>query len=589
MRVTRLWVGIVLWLAASVASWAQESWVQIEARPTLGEAEERARAYANVFPNVAGFAMSTGWYAIALGPFTPDAAADQLAVLKGERLIPDDSYISDGGRFGRQFWPVGGAVSAPAPVSAPDAQPAPDASADAATAPEVVILPAALPDETPAEARRSEAALSGDERKEIQAALQWYGHYQGAIDGAFGAGTRRSMAAWQSAVGLEGTGILTTAQRDRLLSGYSAERAAIGLAGVAEDEAGVEITLPMALVDFDRYQAPFVHYKEKDGSGYRVLLISQAGDNRTLAGLYDLMQTLEVVPLEGERSLSAASFVLTGQNDTLHSYTTATLKGGLIKGFTLISPAGDAARAAKVLEAMKASFRPLGDHALDDSLGAPMAVSPGDLVAGLAVRRPLLMRSGFYVDATGRVATVADVVKSCGRITIDGDIEMTVAALDDASGVALLAPATALAPIGVAQLKQGPSAIGAEVAVAGYSYPGTLSEAVVTFGRLADTRDLSGNDARERLEIRTLDGDVGGPVLDVTGQVIGMLLPKAGDDGRILPDNVALAVDAAAIRTAMTGADAGIAADSVAAPGAMAAEDIARVGRDMTVQVSCWE
>ncbi len=585
MRLMKLWVGIVLWLAASTASWAQASWVQIEARQTLGEAEERARAYANVFPNVAGFAMTTGWYAIAIGPFPADEAAVQLGLLKGERLIPNDSYIADGSRFAQQFWPVGGAAAAPAPT----AQPVPEAPAETEAETAVVTLPAALPDETPAEARRSEALLTGDERKELQAALQWYGHYQGAIDGAFGAGTRRSMASWQTAEGLEGTGILTTAQRGRLLSGYEGERAAIGLQDVAEDEAGIEITLPLALVEFDRYQAPFAHYKEKDGSGYRVLLISQAGDQKTLSGLYDLMQTLEIVPLEGERGLNASSFVLTGQNDTIHSYTSVALRGGFIKGFTLIWPAGDVERAAKVLDAMKASFRPTGEHALDDSLGAPMAVSHNDLVSGLAVRRPLLSRSGFYVDTTGRVATTADLVKSCGRITIDGDIDMTVATRDDASGLALLTPATALAPIGVARLRQGPSAVGAEIAVAGYSYPDTLTEAVVTFGTLADTRDLGGNDARERLEIGTLDGDIGGPVLDMAGQVIGMLLPKAADDGRILPDNVAIAVDAEAIRTAMAGAAETVTAEPAAASGAMAAEDIARIGRDMTVQVSCWE
>jgi hypothetical protein len=138
-------------------------------------------------------------------------------------------------------------------------------------------------------------------------------------------------------------------------------------------------------------------------------------------------------------------------------------------------------------------------------------------------------------------------------------------------------------------LKQGPSAIGAEVAVAGYSYPGTLSGAVVTFGRLADTRDLSGNDARERLEIRTLAGDAGGPVLDATGQVIGLLLPKTAAEGRILPEDVALAADAAAIRAAMAGIEPTPAAEPVAAAGAMAAEDIARIGREMTVEVSCWE
>ena len=38
-----------------------------------------------------------------------------------------------------------------------------------------------------------------------------------------------------------------------------------------------------------------------DGSGVRVLLISQSGDQGTLFGLYDIMQTLEIVPMEGPR------------------------------------------------------------------------------------------------------------------------------------------------------------------------------------------------------------------------------------------------------------------------------------------------
>ncbi len=584
MRLTRLWVGIVLWLAASAASWAQQSWVQIEAQPTLAEAEERARAYANVFPNVAGFAMSTGWYAVALGPYaTADDATAQLRVLREERLVPSDSYLSDGGHFLHQFWPVGGAITAPAPAALPE----PEASTEPGSDATVMELPAALPDETPAEARRSEALLTGEERRDLQQALQWFGHYQGAIDGAFGAGTRRSMASWQAAEGLEPTGVLTTAQRNRLSSGYEAESAAIGLQEVTEDEAGIDITLPLALVDFERYQAPFVHYKEKDGSGYRALLISQAGDETTLAGLFDLMQTLKIVPLNGARQLDRTSFLLTGQDETINSYTMAVLKGGFVKGFTLVWPAEDATRAAKVLEAMKASFRAVGDHGLDESLGAPMAVSRADLVSGLAVRRPTKSRSGFYVDATGRVATTTEVVQGCGRITIDGGIEMTVAAKDEASGVAVLSPRTALAPLGVARLDPAVASVGGEVAVAGYSYPDTLSEPVLTFGTLADTKDLSGDDRRERLQIRTLEGDAGGPVLDTTGRVIGMLLPRMTADGRVLPEDVSFAVDAAVLRATL----GGIAADEAApaASGAMAAEDIARIGRDMTVQVSCWE
>lgn len=582
MRSKGFWAGIAIWLAAATAALAQQSWVQIEAQPTLSEAEERARAYASLFPNVAGFAMPTGWYAIVLGPYGADEAAAQLRVLRGEGLIPADSYLAESGRYQRQFWPVGGAAAIT--PAAPRPEPAAPET-ETALAP---VLPSVLPDETPDEARRSEGLLSGDERKELQEALQWFGHYQGAIDGAFGAGTRRSMAAWQAAEGLEQTGILTTAQRTTLLAAFNAARGAIGLGNVTEEEAGIEITLPLALVEFDRYQPPFVQYREKAGAGYRALLISQAGDQATLSGLYDLMQTLEIVPLDGERQLGRSSFVLTGRDGKIASYTAVELKAGFIKGYTLVWPEADAARAAKVLEAMKAGFRPFGGHALDDSLGEPMAVSRSDLVAGLAVRRPVISRSGFYVDGAGRVATTTEVLKSCGRITIDGGIEMTVTAEDAATGIAVLSPAATLAPMAVAILRPGVAAVGGEVAVAGYSYPDTLTEPVLTFGTLADTKDLSGNAARARLQLRALEGDAGGPVLDGTGQVIGMLLPKAAEDGRILPPDVSFATDADAIRRVI-GGDESVEAAPTAAPGAMAAEDLARLGRDMTVQVSCWE
>lgn len=589
MRLAVLCAGFVLWLAGAAV--AQQAWVQIEARPTLAEAEERARAYANLFPNVAGFALDSGWYAIALGPYAREAAAVQMSLLKGEGLIPNDSYLAEPDHFGRQFWPVGGAATAPAPVT----EPAPEAALPEMDVPgtETVLL-APLPDETPEEARMSEAALTPEARKGLQEALQWYGHYAGAIDGAFGAGTRASMAGWQMSVGLEGTGILTTAQRNRLLEEFESERGAIGLTPVTEEETAIEIVLPLSLVEFDRYQPPFAQYREKAGSGYRALLISQPGDQTRLSALYDMMQTLEIVPVEGERQLNRTSFVISGTNSTIGSYTQAELKGGFIKGFTLVWPAGDAARAAKVLAAMRAGFRPFGDHALDDSLGEPMTVSRSDLVAGLAVRRPVVARSGFYADATGRVVTTREVLKNCGRITIDGDVAMTVAAEDAENGIALLAPASALAPIGVARLRDGLTAAGGEIAVAGYSYPGTLTEPVMTFGTLADTKDLEGNSARERLALRALAGDAGGPVLDATGRVIGMLLPKASQDGRVLPDDVSFAADAEAIRVlldkvATAGTASAAAPGGTPAPGAMAAEDIARVGRDMTVEVSCWE
>jgi S1-C subfamily serine protease len=557
---------------------AQQSWVQIEARSSLAEAEARARAYAGVFPNVNGFAMTTGWYAIALGPFAPDEAARQLQVLRGERLIPGDSYVSDGDRFVRQFWPVGAALGATPPAAV-------------AATPEVVVpapvLPADEPEETLRQARASEAALTTEERELLQTALQWQGFYSGAIDGAFGAGTRRSMASWQVARGYEQTGVLTTRQRAALIDGFQEDQAALGLAPLTDDNAGIAIELPTQLIIFDRYEPPFAHFDEKNGSGYSALLISQPGDQATLYGLYDVMQTLQIVPLQGDRQLNRTSFVLTGQNATLHSYTQAELRDGLIKGFTLVWKPEDAARAAKVLEVMKASFQPVGDRALNESLGADISAQRPDLLAGLEIRRPALSRSGFYIAADGTALTTTEVLDNCRRITIDEDHEADVAFEDRDLGLAVLKPREALAAPGFAAFATVAARLKSDVAVAGYSYEDAIDAPVMTFGTLAELRGLSGEETLARLTLKALPGDAGGPVLDASGSVLGMLMPRVAKDGKVLPGDVAFALDSGAIAARL--AAAGMPPSASDATGALAPEDIGALGRAMTVLVSCWK
>ncbi len=153
---------------APVAAQAQ-AWVQVEALPTLREGQERARAYGLGMENVAGFQLGNGWYAVALGPFAPAEAAGELANLKRQSLIPRDSYITDGSSYGLQFWPVG---QAPAPA----VESAMEAPLEPAFEPALDLAPVE-PQETLREARAAEAALSRDERMELQQALAWYGFY----------------------------------------------------------------------------------------------------------------------------------------------------------------------------------------------------------------------------------------------------------------------------------------------------------------------------------------------------------------------------------------------------------------------------
>jgi len=604
-------------LGANLAAAQTRAWVQIEAQPTLTAAEGRARAYSSAFNDVVGFQMASGWYAIALGPYDPDGAIARLRDLRRDNLIPADSFIAAGEQYRSAFWPVGqdpataplitAAISEPTETTAaPGAAlpetvttealtPPPESEApNDATSTEIAAAPAATPDiivqpepvETLAEAQRAEAALSRDERQALQADLQWFGFYDAAIDGAFGRGTRASMAAWQEANGFEATGVLTTAQRAQIADARAAIIAELGLETIVEQEAGIELTLPMALVAFDHYEPPFVHFAEKDGSGLRVVLISEPGDRATLRGLYDILQTLEVVPSNGDRSLTDRGFIINATDDTVASHSFAELSGGLIKGYMLVWTPDAADKAGRALAAMQASFKTIGGRALDPGLVSLDDAQRRSLLAGMEVRKPRLSRSGFFVSENGAVLTTAEALQNCARITIDRDIEAVIATQDATTGLALLTPQKQLAPRNVAAFEADALRIGTEVALAGYSYEDALPSPTLSFGAVEDTKGLSGETGIARLSLTSLPGDAGGPVVDGTGAVLGMLLPTTTGD-RVLPAEVSFLADATSIKTMLTAT--GLSPLTAARQGALPPEDLTDLATSLTVLVSCWD
>ncbi|MFT7595018.1 MAG: peptidoglycan hydrolase-like protein with peptidoglycan-binding domain [Paracoccaceae bacterium] len=576
---------LVFVFVARAASAQEAVWVQVEAHPSLRVAQQRAQVYAGALADVKGFSLGGNWYGVMLGPYTRADAERVLQVYRSDQQIPADSFISLTATLGQQFWPVGANVLNRGVVTAPqlDTPPTTDTVTDTTAASQPAAQPA-LPDETRAEARQTERALSADQRKDLQIALRAAGFYNAAIDGAFGPGTRGSMRDWQISSGFEDTGILTTRQRQVLIDQYNAPLISVGMALAHDPQAGIELQLPTGALDFSRYEPPFAHYDATGDLGIRVLLISQPGDQATLYGLYDIMQTLEIVPLEGPRERGKDSFTLEGRGKGIVSFTQAQLKGGQIKGFTLIWPQGDEDRRTRVLSEMQNSFTRL-DAVLDPAAGADAEQSI-DLISGLNIRKPRMSRSGFYIDDKGMVVTTAEAVQGCTRITLNHDDIAELVTVDAALGVALLRPSQALAPMSVAQLRDADPRLQSDVAVSGYSYEGILGAPTLTFGKLADVKGLNGEVQLARLALAALPGDAGGPVFDTGGGVVGMLLPAA-KNGQKLPGDVSFAADATAIRALLD--SAGTNADSSAETGALAPDDLSRIATGMTVLVSCWD
>lgn len=588
------WASAMAFAAGMVTAQESQFFIQLEARSTLGGAQSGAQQYSSQLDNVMGFFLGSGWYGIALGPF--DSAETAGSELRRLRLlgsnIPSDAYVQEGQSYGRAFWPVGAALAGQQldPVSTlPSVAPTQEAVPITTQLVPIRPVPEPVPElqleETPRQAQRSEALLSRDDRKDLQIALKWAGFYKSGIDGAFGRGTRRSMAAWQTDNGFQPSGILTTNQRAVLLEQYNAVLDGMDLTSYPDARAGIQMDVPLGAVHFAKYEAPFAIF-EPTGTVPEalVLYISQSGDAKTLAGLYEIMQTLEIVPSEGERSRRTNNFVLTGENAQITSYTEASLRNGEIKGFTLVWPAGDEERRTRILDEMKSSFSRL-DNVLD-----PASVSAGgqsvDLVSGMRIRHPIRNGSGFFVDANGHVMTSSSLVHSCGRVTLNGAFDTRVVG-EASPGVALLAPSGALAPNEIAGFSSSEPRLNSEIATAGFSYGGALSAATLNFGTIQDLSGLSGEPDLARLAVVVEEGDAGGPVLDTAGGVIGMLLPGLQSGPRRLPDGVSFTAKTDVLTGLLS--REGIRVHTIQGGGALAPEDLTRLAAGMTVLVSCWE
>lgn len=581
MHLGRIVFVILLIVGARTATAQGDiSWLQIEARPTLTTAEERARDYAGRLDDVNGFRLSTGWYAIALGPYSADEAPAILSNLRANGLIPRDSYIQDGTSFGVRFWPVGaGFTNLPRPAPAQEAPQATDTTA-------TIQTPAPAPSSTftIADARADERSLSRDERQDIQRALQYEGVYSGAIDGAFGPGTRRAISAWQARTSRPDWGYLAPDQREALLTRYQEEVGALGIANIADEAAGIEITLPASLVSFEEASAPFSRYTSDDGSGVEVLLISQTGDRASLAALFDIMQTLRIVPSEGPRELRRDSFTISGSDGRFSSFTFARLERGEIKGYTLVWPVGDERRRDLVLAQMRAGFRALPGQVLPIDDVVARRDGPNYL-SGLEIRRPVRARSGFFVSPDGKVLTTSEAVGGCGRITLGEDGAAQIVSVDADTGLVLLSPADPLVPMAYARIANSSAPQLTEIAVAGFSFEGALGAPSISYGNLAQPSGFDGQEAIARLSLTANAGDSGGPILTSDGAVVAMLLPR-NDDTRRLPRNTELAVNSDRMSTFLS--EAGVTPLAITEATPVDADTLAALASDMTVLVSCW-
>ena len=546
---------IAMWMALIAgASVAQDMrWIQIEAQPSLLEAETRARIYAQEFPDTQAHSIGSGWYAITLGPLPEDQADLRMSQLRALAAIPRDSFLATGANYRQRIYPIGPTPTAVTPAQTAKADVVQEEAAQVSVS-ETVESAAPEPsitvhDETLSEARASEGLLSSEEKMDLQRYLQWAGYYNSTIDASIGRGTRRAMAAWQTDNGYEDTGVLTTAQRQRLRAQYFAIFDGLGLETHRDLEAGISIDLPKEVVAFDAYAAPLAHFKSQETSSpAHVFLISAAGNRGDLAAIYGVLPTLSIVPMNIEKSLNKDRFVITGAGTTTRTFITASHASGEIKGFGLIWPNQNEEQFDRLVAHMRKSFDTFSGT-LDPSLS--VAINDPETEFGVAIRKPAFVKSAVFVSDQGHAITDTSDLEQCSALTIGGTYDAEIIARSE-TGAGLLSPKSDFNPISYAKLGNAVRK-GDKTFLSSYPYGGRLGLASVTQATVAETSDLSGNTEKFRLDFLAEPGDFGGAILDQSGNLTGILVSQ-DDTGRVLPKNVNFAAASDALASMMQSA-----------------------------------
>ena len=402
----------------------QYVWIQVEAQPDRKSAMNRIKVYRTKISNVVGFEIEGGWFGIALGPYKSHMADALLKEFKEAGLIPPDSFVARGVTYGSQFYTP--RTSSPQLIAEQSLNQA-EIETTTQVATEIAIATETttgieteikLSDAEKLEITKiSENALTFDEKKYLQRALAWANHYQGAIDGLYGPETRQAMLDWQIENRYPDTGFMAPAERSLLLNKYTPIISKLNLVQISILRAGITLLIPRGILGPAKYEAPFVRFEATDNSNTQIILISQVGDAKRLKALFEVIQTLDIVPKGGILNLGEAGFSIETSNDELFTTGFANLIDGKIKGAILVWPSEDEARRLRLKAQIFDSFGSLGG-VLPEAEFFETGLLPKDLISGLKIRQPIFARSGVFVNAEGVVLTANRDLELCGSIEL---------------------------------------------------------------------------------------------------------------------------------------------------------------------------
>jgi serine protease Do len=378
-------------------------------------------------------------------------------------------------------------------------------------------------------------SLGYDERTVIQLALIWAGGYRGLADGEFGQGTFAAIKAYQHSIGSIPNGVLSREERYTLVTKAASLMKELGFEVVTDEATGLKLGLPLALVSSSGPTRRGFAWAAADGS-IEIESVSVPVAEQTYLELYERLSRAGDDRRIAYRTVKPDFFVISGDTGGRKFYLRFLAGPAATRGFSLVwdrSLSPDLDQTAVAMSSMLTS---------DDSAVAPVdqdltwaSVAPRQ-VRGVPSLRGESARSsatGFFISSAGHLVTNDHVIESCHETAVrmaDGTIaRATVLARTKEDDLALLK--VDLKPPAVARFRKGHSVrLGESVVIFGFPLVGSLgtSSGLLTAGHISALAGPEDHPDILQMTAPVQSGSSGGPLLDQSGNVIGVVAWKAG-------------------------------------------------------------
>ncbi|MCY4100322.1 MAG: serine protease, partial [Rhodobacteraceae bacterium] len=423
-----------------------------------------------------------------------------------------------------------------------------------------------------------------NQKKRIQLALRIIGLYTGKVDGIIGSQSEAAVSLYQRRLGEEQTGTLTLDQRLSLFSDSDEVIGFVDSRMLIDRNLGLKVILPTDLLELSEISYPYVILAPTTFRDINVALISMDGGKDGLRALFEGILKKGEIPRAGYK-IKNGSFDISYSDFKKNVVASAKLFEDRIRGVIVTWNPDQDYWMNDYSQIIAGSISEINSKTLVKAENAEPIESSLQILSRNNIQEPKSSASGFYISSNGDILTSLENVDGCNYITADFKHPVEIRRIYEDYDLAHLVPLDAITPISYAELKENQLSYLDRIIMSGYSFGGLVKESSITVGSLSNAFEDSNGKVNYIVEMESTEGDFGGPILDETGAVIGVLT-RSAPKGKILPSGIHSIQPSSAILELLK--VEGIEPSTSTQTEPLEFQQLNRVARDITVLVRCF-